>query len=94
VRLKITQSGSTSTNPTPDQFSLLDSQGQSYETAQYSGLAKPELGGSQGSIKLESGDTLSGYIVFELPTSVGPKTLKFHDAGYGPAPDTASWTLK
>jgi hypothetical protein len=94
VRLKITQSGSTGADPPASNFSLLDAQGQKFELAEYSGIAKPELGdGGGGPIQLDPGSTLSGYIVFEVPTDAQPTTLKYHDLAYGPPPDTAEWSL-
>jgi Domain of unknown function (DUF4352) len=93
VLVRMTQQGGSSGTIVEEQFSLTDADEQAHDP---DGFAKyePSLGTNGNEIDLAPGETRQGYLAFGLPSTTKPRDVRFEDAGFGPEPDVAVWTIE
>jgi hypothetical protein len=93
VRVRVEQNGSTSTRVLTHQFTAASSAGETFGAAATS-VFEPSIAPSSNSIELDPGRTRTGFIAIQATEGTQITAIEFRDGGFGPAPDTARWTLR
>lgn len=92
VRIRVTQDGRTSTTVLTSQFAATSPTGETFAAAD-SSVFEPSISPSSNAIDLDPGRLRTGMIAIQAPRGTRLDAIEFRDAGLGPAPDAARWTL-